>query len=118
MSARYNGAGALLRRLGGESARPAAAAVSPVVPRRHRPAIWCCGWCGLRLDDKDRCRVHGLDVEGRRLSALSHLAAREACSCELCERVAIVWEARGARRGRGEYEAACLETVDQFWQRP
>lgn len=116
---RYNGAAALVRKLGGESPRPAAVAVSSaVVPRRHRPAVWCCGFCGLALDDKDRCRAHGLDVEGRRLSALSHLAAREACACELCERAAIVWEARGMLRGRGEYEAVCLEVVDQFWTRP
>ena len=114
MSARYNGAGALLRKLGApESPRPA-----PAVPPRRRPAVWCCAACGLRLDDKDRCPAHGLDVEGRRLSALSHLAAREACACELCERAAIVWESRGMARGRGEFEAVCLEVVDQFWTRP
>jgi hypothetical protein len=120
VSARYNGAGALLRKLGApESPRPAAPAkvASAVVPPRRRPAVWCCAACGLRLDDKDRCPSHGLDVEGRRLSAIAHLAAREACSCELCERAAIVWEARGMARGRGEYEAVCLEVVDQFWTR-
>ena len=118
MSARYNGAGALLRKLGAAQRPSSNAAVSPVVPKRRRPAIWCCAACGLRLDDKDRCPSHGLDVEGRRLSAIAHLAAREACSCELCERAAIVWESRGMARGRGEYEAVCLEVVDQFWTRP
>ena len=120
MRPKLNHAAALLSRIGGP-ARPAAPTggpkVSAFVPARRRPAVWCCAFCGCRLDDADRCPAHGLDVEGRRLSALAHLAAREACACELCERAAIVWEARGMGRGRGEYEAVCLETVDQFWTR-
>lgn len=99
---------AVLQRLGAQLR------AEPPTASGKRPSFWLCAHCGNQLD-ADACRVHGLDVEGRRLRALEHLAAREVCGCELCERAAYVWAAEGAGRGRGEYEAACLAVVDDLW---
>lgn len=85
-------------------------------PRKARPDVWGCRFCGLKYGpaDGDGCKHCGSNEAWNREQCAAHLSVVAAsCGCDFCERAAIIeFEAKVSR------EAAERLTVDEFFPLP